>query len=418
MKKAGFPQRAAAGGAGVRLLLAAAALAALALVLAPGGRLRSPPADAGGGVHATAVAAPTPQPSAAAAPLSAAPVLRAVGVTRALHPSASAATAEAAAARLVPAAPPPASAVSPARGGEHPLFAALRAGAGQPVPAEVAALAQQLTEGCTNDLQRAAALYRWLTETIRYDVAEWEHIVGGGENYSHDHDPLSVLRRGTTVCIGYSWLFDALARSVGLPSTYLVGDVRGYRGTADDAVISAFKHAWNAVRVDGEWLLLDATWGARQTGEADDAHAARSAYYFATPANQMIFDHLPESPDWQLLAEPVPDEAAFRALPNLKPAFFRDGLRLLNAAGDTVRLDAGTRGSVSLAVPGGVGILATLSDAAGGTAQLPVAVADGGRHDVRVGPLSPGSYILRVYSAPHGPDARYECAVDYVVTVP
>lgn len=408
--------RTVAGGVGVRFLVTVAVLVASALMVGGYFRLWPGSADALARADAAAVMSALPPVDVS---LSSEVAPRTVGVARALRTWSTSvnAAADTRFAANVPetqhALPP-----MPMDGAEHPLFAALRAGAGQPIPAEVVALAQQITEGCTNDLQRASALYRWLTETIRYDVAEWEHIVGGGDDYSHDHDPLSVLQRGTTVCIGYSWLFNALAQSVGLQANYLIGDVRGYRGTADDAVISAFKHAWNGVRVEGEWLLLDATWGARQTDETDDAYAARNAYYFATPANQMIFDHLPESPDWQLLADPVPDEAAFRALPNLKPAFFRDGLRLLNAATDTVRLDAGARGRVSLAAPEDVGIVATLTDAAGGTVQLPIAVADAGRHDVAVGPLHAGSYILRVYSAPHGPDVRYECAVDYVVTVP
>lgn len=301
---------------------------------------------------------------------------------------------------------------------EHELFAALRASVRTPIPAEVVALAQKITADCTNDLQRAQALYHWLADNIRYDVDEWAHVVGGGDGYSHDHDPLSVLQRGTTVCIGYSWLFNALAQSVDLKSTFLIGDVRGYRGTPDDTIISAFKHAWNAVQVDGKWLLLDATWGARQADEGNESYAARSAYYFDTPANQLIFDHLPESVDWQLLREPVPDVTAFRSLPNLKPAFFRDGLRLVNATGGAVRLDTGTRGNVSLQVPDGIGLVATLSDAVGGqTVQLPVAAAEG-QHDISVGPLASGSYVLRVYSAPQAADARFECAVDYAVTVP
>ena len=302
--------------------------------------------------------------------------------------------------------------------GEHELFTALRASAYAPIPAEVAALAQKLTADCTNDLQRAQVLYRWLADTIRYDVDEWEHIVGGGEGYSRDHDPLSVLQRGTTVCIGYSWLFNALAQSVGLKSTFLIGDVRGYRGTPDDTIISAFKHAWNAVQVEGKWLLLDATWGARQADEGNETYAARRAYYFDTPANQLIFDHLPESSDWQFLRDPVPDVTAFRSLPNAKPAFFRDGLRLVNTAGDAVQLDADTRGNVSLYVPDGIGLVATLSDATGGqTVQLPVSVVEKQR-DIAVGPLASGSYVLRVYSAPQTADARFECAIDYVVTVP
>lgn len=298
---------------------------------------------------------------------------------------------------------------------EHPLFAALRAGAGQPIPAEVRALALEITAGRTNDLQRARAIYDWLTEHIRYDTEEWAHIVGGAEDYCHDHDPLSVLRRGTTVCIGYAWLFNALAQSAGLRATYLIGDVRGYRGTEDDALVSAFKHAWNAVEVDQTWLLLDATWGARQTDQAEDAYAARRAYYFNTPPNQLIFDHLPESAAWQQLLNPVPDVASFKALPNLKPAFFTDGLRLANAFSDTLHLGAGGTAGITLLAPEGVRLIATLSQSDGAdTRMLPVR-QQGYQRDIVVESVPAGAHIVRVYSSSGTDPARFECAVDFVI---
>jgi len=299
--------------------------------------------------------------------------------------------------------------------GEHPLFAALRASAEQPIPAEVRALALQITAGSTNDLQRARAIYDWLTGNIRYDTEEWAHVVGGGEDYCHDHDPLSVIRRGTTVCIGYAWLFNALAQSVGLRATYLIGDVRGYRGTEDDTLVSAFKHAWNAVEVDQTWLLLDATWGASQSGQIEDAYAPRRAYYFNTPANQLIFDHLPESAEWQLLLNPVPDVASFAALPNLKPAFFTDGLRLVTAFTDTLHLEPGTPAGITLLAPEGVRLIATLSQADGtNTRMLPVR-QQGHQRDMVVESVPAGTHILRVYSSSGTDPVRFECAADFVI---
>lgn len=300
--------------------------------------------------------------------------------------------------------------------GELPVFAALRASRGQPIPAEVAALARRVTADCADDAARARAIYDWITANIRYDVQEWAHITGGGDAYTHAHDPVSVLARGTTVCAGYAWLFNAMAGSVGLKSDFLIGDVRGYRGTADEALISAFKHAWNAVEIDGAWQLLDATWGARQTGEEADGYLARRDYYYNTPAQQMIFDHFPETSAWQLLAHPVPDAAAFRALPNLKPAFFRDGLRLGNAFAATLRTPPGERGSVIVAAPETTRVAATLArlDNGGGARQTAV-LRQGTRCDIVVGPLAAGRYLLRVYSSAGAGDAPYDCAADFVV---
>jgi hypothetical protein len=298
---------------------------------------------------------------------------------------------------------------------ELPVFSALRASRSHPIPAEVAALARKITEGCTNDAARARALYDWLTANIRYDVAEWAHITGGGDQYMNAHDPMSVLARGTTVCSGYSWLFDAMARSVGLDSTFLIGDVRGYRGTPDDALVSAFKHAWNAVQIDGAWQLLDATWGARQTGESDADYLMRQAYYYATPPSQLIFDHLPESTEWQLLDDPLPDAVAFGSQPNLKPSFFENGLRLVNAFSSTVTADAASGGTLLLTAPETVGVVATLNPRSDGAAAatIPVVVS-GDQRRVVIEPLPRGEYILRIYSKTAA-DTRYTCSADFVI---
>ncbi len=298
---------------------------------------------------------------------------------------------------------------------ELPIFTALRNSRDQPIPAEVDELAQELTKDATNDLQRAQALYNWLTDNIRYDIDVWKHITGGGQTYMNDHDPASVLARGTTVCAGYSWLFDAMATSVGLNSTFLIGDVRGYRGTPDDQLISAFKHAWNAVQIDGNWELLDATWGARQVNEPAASYRPRQSYYFTTPPNQLIFDHLPESTEWQLLADPLPDSDSFQQQPNLKPSFFQHGLRLEAPFGSTLSASSGSGGTLGVVAPPDTSIAATLITRGEGdqAKTLPVAT-QGELHRILVAPLPPGDYILRIYSKDN-PKGEYSCSADFAI---
>ena len=189
-----------------------------------------------------------------------------------------------------------------------------------------------------------------------------------------------------------------------------------YRGTADDQLVSPFQHAWNSVDIGGTWYLLDATWGAKQAGEAASDYLARANYYYQTPANQLIFDHLPESPDWQLLANPVSDDA-FAKLPNLKPAFFADGLKLGGPFSDTIQVAAGRVTGVTLAAPDNVQLTATLTcagqDISGGNLYLRESAT---RRDVLVAPLPAGDYLLRIY-ARSATGTVFECAADFAVKV-
>ena len=300
---------------------------------------------------------------------------------------------------------------------ELSVFAALRASLNQPIPKEVADLAHDITRDCKTDAERAKAIYDWITGHITYDWKVWNDIVAGADTYTQPQDPLSVMQRGTGVCAGYAWLFDALNSSVGIEATFVIGDVRGYRGTTDDTLVSPYQHAWNSVVIDGQTYLLDCTWGARQDGESATDYLIRRDYYFKTPANQLIFDHLPENPSSQYLVTPITADA-FQNLPNLKQTFFTDGLRLGNAFSDAISTPAGTPTGIALAVPDGILVTATLSlNGQDISANNLLFRQSGIRNDVVLGPLATGNYILRLYAKPATSAGPYYCALDYRVTV-
>ncbi len=303
------------------------------------------------------------------------------------------------------------------RSREPAIFDQLRNHRSQPIPAEVRALAAEITKDCTNNASRARAIYDWLTANITYDTTEWRNIISGANDYIHPHDPASVLERGNTVCIGYAWLFDDLCTAAGLESTFLIGDVRGYRGTPDEELVSSVRHAWSAVRDDDDgWVLLDATWGARQEGETEADYKARADYYYATPPGQFVFDHLPEDDSWQLLEDPVPTETAFSVLPNLKPAFFTDGLKLGGDYASVLAAEAGERHRLAFGKPAGTDVVFTLGPASNADASKQirsVTSASGEAVAAIVPALTRGEYLLRVYSRTG--DGPYTCGADFVI---
>lgn len=182
-------------------------------------------------------------------------------------------------------------------------------------------LANYLTQPAQNDAEKARAIFRWIAQNISYDY----------ENYFKGNVPnqttAKTLATGMAVCDGYSNLFNTLAKLSGVKAQTIRGKAKGYayamRGKA-----GLINHAWNSVRIDGHWYLLDSSWGAGYI-DSETKRFVRDfeSHYFLTPPDQFIFDHLPNDQRWQLLETPL-TEKEFTLLPYLRPRFFTAGLQL------------------------------------------------------------------------------------------
>lgn len=148
-------------------------------------------------------------------------------------------------------------------------------------------LSAEITHYIKNDSLKVVAIYKWVTENIQYDHRFRHREEGDTTLYQ---EPEQVVSRKKAVCIGYAKLIKRLCFEQNIPSVVIEGYVKEGRGIAKD------EHAWNAVKINNNWYLLDATWGA------DNAFAAK--LYLLTPPDIFIKNHLPHDPLWQLLPEP------------------------------------------------------------------------------------------------------------------
>jgi transglutaminase-like putative cysteine protease len=112
-------------------------------------------------------------------------------------------------------------------------------------------LAQEITANATSDWERVALLTIFAHDYIKYDFS----LVGAKE------DSAWVLANKRGVCVEYSSLFNALARSLGLPSRYVLGQAYGDYGWLG--------HSWNEVYI-GRWVPTDPTW--LEAGHLDATH--------------------------------------------------------------------------------------------------------------------------------------------------
>jgi hypothetical protein len=162
---------------------------------------------------------------------------------------------------------------------------------------------EMLEDAASDDWERVRAVYIWLTENIAYDTVSYF------SGRSAVTDPAGVFRTGKSVCQGYSELFAELAEGLGLETVVVSGYAKGY-GYSEDQFLHRTNHAWNAVRLGGEWHLFDSTWGA---GHVDGRRFVKdfSDFWFDTHPELYLWTHLPEDDRWQLTSETLSMEEYF-----------------------------------------------------------------------------------------------------------
>ncbi len=159
---------------------------------------------------------------------------------------------------------------------------------------DLSTLAHYLCQNCASDEEKAEQLFRWVAENIAYDLPSLRHPLR-----PEDVSPQVVLQRRQAVCSGYANLYQALGRKVGLEVEVVNGRTNSPVGAGNNG-----GHAWNAVKLDGGWVLVDATWGAGYISGETFFRSYCDDFFEADP-RELIQTHFPEDPRWQLLPTPV-----------------------------------------------------------------------------------------------------------------
>ncbi len=166
----------------------------------------------------------------------------------------------------------------------------------------VSDLAHHLATAFISEAEKVRAIYVWVAENIRYDLDALEP--GNGlsmRQRSENQQSTNVLASRKGVCEGYANLFNDLCQAAGVEAEFVSGIIRDHEGN-----IPTIGHAWNIVRVDGEWFPVDNTWGA---GEVDERQGKfvpvfNEKYFLADPV-EFLHEHFPNDPLFQLLPDPI-----------------------------------------------------------------------------------------------------------------
>ncbi|WP_084127319.1 transglutaminase domain-containing protein [Demequina sp. NBRC 110054] len=119
--------------------------------------------------------------------------------------------------------------------------------------------------GASTQVELVEAIHDAVISATEYDYDVYATLQGANVRSGPDQgqEAYEALVEGRAVCNGYAQAFQLLADEVGLQSIIVTGEV-------SDGLTSG-GHAWNKVLIDGEWLVVDATWDdLGEAGASDD----------------------------------------------------------------------------------------------------------------------------------------------------
>lgn len=126
-----------------------------------------------------------------------------------------------------------------------------------------------------NDYEKEETLYDWMIHNIDYD---WSHNDVMASTPRESFTPYGGLVNRKAVCLGYATTFQLLMDLAGVECITVVG--AAFQSTGD--------HAWNMVRLDGNWYCVDSTWDANAREQTSPWGLSREYWsYFNVTSDKM-----------------------------------------------------------------------------------------------------------------------------------
>lgn len=134
-----------------------------------------------------------------------------------------------------------------------------------------------LTNGIQSDKEKAWLIYQWVVRHFRHD-SKLSAKIGDPDKHALEE----LFRFGGGSCAVYANVVQRLFDKAGLQA-------RTVYGTAKSGAYSRkfgsmpVNHVWNAVKIDGEWRVVDSTWGAGFVGDQGFERSPNELFFLMPP---------------------------------------------------------------------------------------------------------------------------------------
>lgn len=167
---------------------------------------------------------------------------------------------------------------------------------------EINDLTDFVTKNISDKEQIAKFYYYWINLNIAYDFEKrdkWRIESATDDEINDAENPILFFEEKKGVCIGYSSLYKMFMDSSNIDCTIITGYVKTLENlTLELELDDNYRHAWNAIKIDNSWLLVDTTW-------AQQFEESVSDFYFNTSPERLILSHYPEDNKWQLMENSI-----------------------------------------------------------------------------------------------------------------
>ena len=164
-----------------------------------------------------------------------------------------------------------------------------------PKTLDVKYLARFLKAGAKSEEKTVETFFYWIHQNIEYDYV----LLKKQDISTEDISVKRTLETKKTICAGYSNLFLELCQAVKIECV----EIEGIAQVSDEKV--GEPHAWNAVNINGKWLLVDTTWGSGGNWLPDTYEKILNLKYLFGKPDYFILNHFPSDEKWQLLEKPI-----------------------------------------------------------------------------------------------------------------
>ena len=152
--------------------------------------------------------------------------------------------------------------------------------------AKAKAIVGQIIKSNMSDYECVKAIHDYLVKNVNYDSKSIADGTINNDEGHPSHTAEGALCNNLAVCDGYAKAFELLCAESGIYAYMMYGDGINPDGQKES-------HAWNVVKVNGEWYQVDCTWDDPVINDSVVTDGSNLTYtYFLLTDTEMYKDHV------------------------------------------------------------------------------------------------------------------------------